>query len=95
MFRSSRVRQSARGEECTINGPNCNYDPSTTVFAHLNEHWAGKGMGLKADDVGIYACSCCHADLDQMKLEDKYYYIARGIYRTEKRMLETGVKVVA
>ena len=39
----------------------CNFDPETTVFAHLN----GAGIGKKHTDLfGCYACSKCHAWLD-------------------------------
>ncbi len=40
----SKLRKSVRGWDCTvrINGV-CNFNPDTTVLAHLN----GAGMGMK------------------------------------------------
>lgn len=62
----SRIRQSARNEDCTIRLPQiCNFNPETTVLCHPNTHRAGKGKGLKAaDELGAYGCSDCHAVLD-------------------------------
>jgi len=87
-IRSKKITQSARGEECTLNGVNCNYDSSTTVFCHLNEYWAGKGMGIKSHDIGFYGCSNCHQDYDQNKLDDKYFYILRAVVKTWVILLE-------
>jgi hypothetical protein len=65
-IRSSKILRSAKGQPCSANFPGiCNGDPETTVFAHLNGHAFGKGMGIKAHDVlGFYACSACHAAYD-------------------------------
>ena len=62
----SKIRQSARGEDCTIRIPGvCNFNPETVVLCHPNTHRAGKGKGLKAaDELGAYGCSDCHAVVD-------------------------------
>lgn len=60
-----RLRQSARGQACQIRIPGtCNYDPETTVLAHIRR--AGiAGIGLKPPDVcGVMACSSCHDVID-------------------------------
>lgn len=87
------IRRSAEGEECTIQGPNCSYDPQTTVFAHIDESFAGKGKGIKGNDFfgGFYACGRCHFDYENLKLDDKYYYLLRAVFRTANRMLEKGL----
>lgn len=62
---TSKIRLSARGEDCTLRFPCCNRDPATTVWCHSNRLEDGKGMGLKAhDQEGCYGCSNCHAFLD-------------------------------
>jgi hypothetical protein len=65
----TKIRQSARGEDCTINLPGvCNYNPETSVWAHSNRYEHGKGMGLKAkDEHGAYACYDCHMVYDRQK----------------------------
>jgi hypothetical protein len=64
--KTTKIRQSARGEDCTINLEGvCNYDPDTVVWAHSNKAIHGKSMGRKADDEwGAYACFSCHACVD-------------------------------
>lgn len=64
--KTTKIRQSARGEDCTINLEGvCNYDPDTVVWCHSNQSAHGKGMGLKANDEhGAYGCCACHAVYD-------------------------------
>lgn len=56
------LRPLAQGKECKVNVPNvCNYNPETTVLAHLN----GGGMARKQYDLlGAHACSDCHDYID-------------------------------
>jgi hypothetical protein len=65
-IRSKKIMQAARGEECTVRSPTCNYDPETTVAAHSNMREHGKAMGRKADDLFVaFACSDCHRWIDE------------------------------
>ena len=87
-IRCKAIRDAANGESCVVCGDNS----GTIVFAHLNEQWAGKGMGIKTDDIaGLFLCVVCHADYDSGVdgLSDKV--IARGMYRTWKRLWERGI----
>lgn len=61
---SNRLRESARGQDCTLRIIGvCNFDSSTTVLAHLP--CGQKGMGMKGPDViAVFACSACHDRLD-------------------------------
>lgn len=67
----------------------------TVVFAHLNESWAGKGIGIKADDLaGAFLCAGCHAEYDRPfnllgRIED--WEITRAMYRTWRRLWERGI----
>ena len=91
-YRNKKILEAARGEECTLNFDGCNYDPATTVFAHLNESWAGKGMGQKADDcAGAFMCSACHAayDANQIPLVAQWL-VLRAYYRTVRKLLDVG-----
>lgn len=65
-IRSAKVLRSAKGQPCAARFPGiCNGNPETTVWAHLNGHAFGKGMGTKAHDVlGFHACSDCHSYYD-------------------------------
>lgn len=89
-IRSKAVREAAEGEDCTICGK---YD-GTTVFCHLNEGWAGKGMGQKADDFGFFGCSRCHNNYDGRngaKAIPETWEILRACYRTWRRLCELGI----
>ena len=64
-IRIKQIRDSARGQPCTIEIPDvCNHDPETTVLAHYQAPGHG-GMGTKPDDSSAaYSCSSCHDVLD-------------------------------
>ena len=101
MIRSQKIRDSARGEKCTLCIPGvCNYDPETTVYAHLPDE--SKGMGLKADDIcGCYSCSSCHDVLDHRNsawryvLQDMQWFMRRAMIRTWRRLIEKGIIKIA
>lgn len=55
----------------------CNHNPATTVAAHSNQLRHGKGTGIKAHDwASVWACSACHAELDQGNRLDKQQKVA-------------------
>ncbi len=61
---SQAVRDSARGEDCTLRLGGCNFDTATTVFCHIR-HFGWAGISEKPDDfLGFYACSHCHRVFD-------------------------------
>ena len=61
--RSDRIRQSARMEDCTVRSAQCNFNPETTIYAHLP---LDGGIATKPDDLsGCYACSSCHDLIDR------------------------------
>lgn len=93
-YRNKAIRDAARGEQCTMNSPACNYDPSTVVFCHSNYGLHGKGSGQKADDVfGFFGCAECHRWYDTgpaskvEKLEAFFYAWSR----TLRRLIDMGV----
>lgn len=89
-IRSKAIRHAANGEACTV----CGNNDGTTVFCHLNESWAGKGMGQKADDIaGFFGCQKCHTKYDvwQTILDIE---IMRAMYRTWRRLIEKGIIVI-
>lgn len=91
MIRSSAIRKAAEGEACTI----CNRNDGTTVFCHLNESWAGKGLSMKASDLaGMFLCHVHHEIYDGRAIsvplvEDWIYW--RAMYRTWARLVEKGI----
>ena len=89
--RSKAITQAASGEACTI----CGIEDGTTVFAHLNEPWAGKGMGIKADDIaGMFLCERHHGIYDGRIISSSPIHdweITRAFYRTIRRLWDRGI----
>jgi hypothetical protein len=63
--RSTKLRQSAKGEDCLVRLPGCPGDPAMTIWSHYRGGAGGKGTGIKASDVcGCFACTWCDAVYD-------------------------------
>lgn len=96
----SKIRESARGEDCLVRIPGvCNRNPETTVLAHYR--LAGYcGTGIKPPDyMGAYACSACHDEIDERTNSGytrgnlKQFHL-EGILRTQARLIEKGLMKV-
>lgn len=62
-IRSKAIRESARGQPCTLRLPGCDGGGETTVLAHLP--YGHRGMGRKANDLhAALCCRVCHDQLD-------------------------------
>lgn len=59
------LRKKARGQECFVRIPRvCNFDPETTVLAHIRRGGVA-GIGQKPPDIcGVACCSACHDVID-------------------------------
>ena len=93
-IRSKAITQAAKDEPCTV----CGRNDGTTVFCHLNESWAGQGMGQKADDIaGFFGCHSCHTRYDAPPpigyVGDVVgpELVKRAMYRTWVRLVERGI----
>ena len=91
----SKIRESARGQECQIRAPMvCNFNPETTVFAHIG----GAGIGIKSNDIhGSFACSDCH-DLVDGRVKSETFTDAQvelmfldGMIRTQLMLIDRGL----
>lgn len=92
--KKSKLRKSAKGQECTVRIPQiCNFDPDTSVLAHVS----GGGMGRKQEDhKAAIACSACHDVLDgRVKTEYPNTTIQlwhwQGVGRTWDIWIEQGL----
>lgn len=91
-MKSNKLRKSARGQECTVNGPNCEHHWETVVLAHLQ--FDGGIMGSKENDLSAcYACAECHRMIDQhlFRDEERWFYMGRALARTHKKMHQDGI----
>ena len=92
--RTSKIRKSAKGQECQIRIPGfCNFDPDTTVLCHLG----GAGWSLKANDIhAAYGCYECHLIVDgqhttyHTKEQIKVWFF-EAMVRTQLILLEKGL----
>ncbi len=86
-----KLRASARGQECTLHLPCCNYNPDTTVLAHIQSPI--KGMGNKGDDWhAVFACSACHEMLDQNRTSFNWeFYVLSALRQTQRIWFEMGL----
>ena len=96
---SRAIRDSARGENCTVQiYPYCRDNPETVVLAHLPSE--DHGMALKSPDFwAAYACDLCHSIIDGrektvLPAEEIRACMYRGLYRTQKRLIEKGLMKV-
>lgn len=89
----SKLRKSARGQRCALRLPGvCNFNPDTTVLAHLRTvRFAG--IGIKPPDyMGLFACSDCHDVLDGRRKEAiDYQDVLRAHLETLKIWHEHGL----
>lgn len=96
-IRSDKIRNSARGEACTVQIFGiCNSNPETTVLAHIHDE--SFGAAQKADDCSAcYACSSCHDEIDRrtrkMPSEKLTWYLLRALQRTIRRQIDRGLIV--
>lgn len=64
--KNQAIRDSARGEPCELRLPGCDGGGETTVWCHLPEAVAGRGLGLKGIDLlGACGCRSCHDIVDR------------------------------
>lgn len=97
--KSQAIRDSARDEDCLIRLPGCDGGGETTVWCHLPEAVAGRGMGLKGIDVlGAYGCRSCHDIADRraprpagMTKHDVALAFYRGMARSIAKLMQRGL----
>jgi len=86
-------RKEAKGRECQVRIPSaCNFNPETTVLAHLN----GGGMGMKRNDLhGAWCCSSCHDAVDgriktDFNQDEIIIMHLQGVIRTQEMLIKEG-----
>ena len=92
---SKKLRDSARGQECTVRLPGiCNFRTDTTVLAHLP--CGQKGMGMKGfDTVAVYACDCCHGVIDGRAAgEVDWQDMLRAVAETHEALIRAKILTV-
>jgi hypothetical protein len=93
---STKLRNSARGQQCTFAIPGiCSHDPETTVLCHLPSEI--KATATKSDDFhAAFGCAKCHQAIDNHMLSkaDELYFSMRALQRTQAIWVSSGLIVV-
>ena len=86
-------RKEARGRDCQIRIEGvCNFNPETTVLAHLN----GSGGGMKAKDLhGAWSCSKYRSCVDgavktKYSKDERDLFLLQGVIRTQIALISEG-----
>lgn len=93
MANSSKIRQSARGEDCTLRLGGCS-SVETVVLAHIGKR---RGMGIKCgDNMSAYSCSNCHDKIDGrtpsgFSREELAVEKLRALEETQEKLIEKGL----
>jgi hypothetical protein len=89
---SKKIRNSAKGETCSLRiSEFCDHD-LTVVLAHINSNY--RGTGMKSPDIfSCYACYHCHTLLDSNTVHAKDQL--RALQETQMKLAEKGLIEVA
>lgn len=92
---SKALRDSARGETCTLRLQGCLPGTETVVLAHA-PGTGMKGVGMKVPDVfSLYCCHNCHDIIDGRKRgEWDFRDIVRAMAETMTRFIEKGLVTI-
>ncbi len=90
MIRSKKIRNSARGQYCTLRLVGvCNFNDETTILAHIGRD---RGMALKCDDTfAVYSCSACHTAIDGAERSALALDLLRALEETQKILFDKGL----
>ena len=92
---SQKLRDSARGQCCTLRIPGvCNFNSETTVLAHLP--CGHKGAGMKSPDMmAVFCCYACHAYIDgENRWRVSAYDYLRALAETQMVWVSTGLMTI-
>ncbi len=92
----SRLTELARGKECMVRMPSiCNFNPETTILAHIRMAGLTGGAQKAPDQLGAWCCSSCHDEADRRtrklgkSVAELCFY--EGIFRTQYELIKKGL----
>jgi len=96
MIRSKKIKDSARGEDCSLRLiGTCNNNSETTILAHIGRD---RGTAIKCNDTfAIYACSACHdaidgrASYDSLANPNIQEDLLRALEETQSKLIDKGL----
>ena len=95
IVKSKKIRDSARGENCTLMLDGCLHSTETVVLCHA-PGTGMKGTGMKCPDIfAFYGCMHCHSVVDgRTSGEWTYKDIVRAMAETQMKFIEKGLMVI-
>lgn len=94
----SKLTKASRGKSCTVRVPGyCNFNPETTVSAHVSGVRFGHGIGQKVKDIlAADCCSACHDVIDnrvrsQFTKDQLKLMHYEGVIETQLRRIDEGL----
>lgn len=89
---SKKIRNSARGQDCTLRLVGvCNFNAETTVLAHVG--FAGGWATKCGDNIAVFSCSCCHAEIDGNGRDAYASDKLRALEETQQVLIDKGLLV--
>ena len=96
-IKSKKLRDSARGRDCTLRVPAvCNGNPETVVLCHVSTKLFGSMGGKSNDQFSFFGCSACHNWTDQRlgtPLE-RAVYLLDAIAETQDIFIREGLIII-
>ncbi|MCY1305708.1 putative nuclease YbcO [compost metagenome] len=91
---SKKLRESARGQDCTLRLAGCRFNPEYTVLCHLPV--GQKGIGMKSPDLfACFGCDHCHGIIDgRIPGEFTHADLLRAMAETQLIWIRDGLLVV-
>ncbi|KMK50923.1 phage protein [[Actinobacillus] muris] len=91
----TNLRKEAKGRECQVRLPGiCNFNPETTVLAHIRMAGITGARQKSSDILGAWACSACHNEIDRRTrhcdLDEVKQAHADGVFRTIANLVNEG-----
>ena len=86
------LRKFAQGQPCMVRSSACNWNPETTVLAHIRRANIGS-MGKKPPSIcAVWACSACHDVIDRRVPHGEALegLILDGLLRTLDALVRAG-----
>lgn len=90
MIRSKKIRDSAKGEDCSLRLAGiCSFNPEQTVLCHVGRLG---GRGFKCDDTfALYGCFNCHQEIDGVNRRSLAGDILRAVEETQHILIDKGL----
>lgn len=91
-FKSKKITDFAKGQDCLIMSPVCNRDSKTVVACHIPAKFMSGTATKNSDFCIVFGCSSCHhwIDVTERGTEKASHYILNAFMMTLHILHENG-----